>query len=82
MSKKNNAKELLINYLLSNKGTDILRESIIADTGISKSRLSELINELRSDGYEISTPNRSGIVRLESRWELQQRLQEKDMKVL
>ena len=66
MSKKNNAKELLINYLLSNKGTDILRESIIADTGISKSRLSELINELRSDGYEISTPNRSGIVRLES----------------
>ena len=66
MSKKNNAKELLINYLLSNKGTDILRESIISDTGISKSRLSELINELRSDGYEISTPNRSGIVRLES----------------
>ncbi|QFJ55266.1 WYL domain-containing protein [Pseudobutyrivibrio xylanivorans] len=66
MNKKNNAKELLINYLLSNKGSDILRESIIKDTGISKSRLSELINELRSDGYEISTPNRSGIVRLES----------------
>lgn len=66
MKKKNNAKELLINYLLSNKGSDILRESIIKDTGISKSRLSELINELRSDGYEISTPNRSGIVRLES----------------
>ena len=66
MNKKNNAKEILIDYLLANPGVDILRESIIQNTGISKSRLSELINAIRSDGYEIITPNRSGIVRLES----------------
>ena len=66
MHKKNNAKEILIDYLLANSGVDISRESIIQNTGISKSRLSELINAIRSDGYEIITPNRSGIVRLES----------------
>lgn len=65
MNKKNNAKETLTNYLLANSGLDISRESIIQNTGISKSRLSELINAIRSDGYEIITPNRSGIVRLE-----------------
>lgn len=66
MNTKNNAKEILIDYLLANPGIDISRESIIQNTGISKSRLSELINAIRSDGYEIITPNRSGIVRLES----------------
>lgn len=64
---KNNAKEILIDYLLANPGVDILRETIIQNTGISKSRLSELINAIRSDGYEIVTPNRSGIVRLDSK---------------
>lgn len=66
MNTKNNAKEILIDYLLANPGVDISRESIIQNTGISKSRLSELINAIRSDGYEIITPNRRGIVRLES----------------
>lgn len=66
MKKKNNAKEVLIDYLLSKSDTDIARDTIIKETGISKSRLSELINEIRSDGYEIITPNRSGIVRLKS----------------
>ena len=66
MKAKNNAKELLINYLLANPGVDLPRDSIIQTTGISKSRLSELINAIRSDGYEITTPNRSGIVRLET----------------
>ena len=66
MNKKNNAKEILIEYLLANQGIDSSRDAIIQDTGISKSRLSELINEIRSDGYEIATPNRSGIVRLET----------------
>jgi len=65
MKSKANSKQILIDYLIENKGKDILRESIINDTGVSKSRLSELINELRADGYEISSPNRSGIVRLE-----------------
>lgn len=67
MKKKNNGKEVLINYLLTKSDTDIARATIIQETGISKSRLSELINEIRSDGYEIITPNRSGIVRLESK---------------
>ena len=66
MNKKNNAKEILIEYLLANQGIDSSRDAIIQETGISKSRLSELINEIRSDGYEIATPNRSGIVRLEN----------------
>ena len=34
MNKKNNAKEILIDYLLANPGIDILRESIIQNTGI------------------------------------------------
>lgn len=66
MKKKNNAKEVLIDYLLANPGVDISRGAIIQDTRISKSRLSELINDIRSDGYEIVTPNRSGIVRFEA----------------
>lgn len=66
MNKKNNAKETLIDYLLANLGMDISRDAIVQDTGISKSRLSEILYEIRSDGYEIVTPNRSGIVRLES----------------
>ena len=49
MNMKNNAKEILIDYLLANPGVDISRESIIQNTGISKSRLSELINAIRSD---------------------------------
>ena len=66
MKNKSNTKELLIDYLLTNPGVDISRESIIQNIGISNSRLSELINAIRSDGYDIITPNRSGIVRLES----------------
>lgn len=66
MKKKNNAKKLLIEFLLSKSGENITREEIINQTGISKSRLSELIKEIRADGYKISTPNRSGIVRLEA----------------
>ncbi len=66
MRKKHISKELLVAYLLSKPDTDLTREEIVRHTGISKSRLSELIHEIRSDGYEISTPSRSGIVRLES----------------
>lgn len=62
MTKKN----ILINYLLSRAGEEIRREEIIQNTQISKSRLSELINVLRADGYEISTPNRSGKVKIDS----------------
>lgn len=80
MKKKNNSKEVLINYLLANTGTDLSRESIIQNTGISKSRLSELINAIRSDGYEIITPNRSGIVRLESTQNISTDIMPKDVR--
>ena len=66
MKEKNNSKKKLIEYLNSHQNEDLSRSSIISDTGISKSRLSELINSLRSDGYSIITPNRSGMVRMES----------------
>jgi predicted transcriptional regulator/biotin operon repressor len=66
MKQKNNSKKILIEYLQSHAGKDIPRDEIISQLGISKSRLSELINELCDDGYEIVTPPRSGIVRLES----------------
>ena len=36
MKKKNNAKEVLIDYLLANPGVDISRGAIIQDTRISK----------------------------------------------
>lgn len=65
MKRKNNSKEKLIKYLLDRPGIDIPRQNIINDTNISKSRLSELIHSLRDEGYQITTPNRSGIVRLE-----------------
>lgn len=78
--KKNNAKEVLINYLFANTGVDLSRESIIQNTGISKSRLSELINAIRSDGYEIITPNRSGTVRLESTQNISTDITSKDVR--
>lgn len=65
MKKKNNAKELLINCLQNHCGEDLKRNTILEQTGLSSSRLSELIKELRLEGYSIITPNRSGIVRLE-----------------
>lgn len=80
MKNKNNAKEILIDYLLANPGADISRDAIVQDTGISKSRLSELINDIRSDGYEISTPNRSGIVRLESLSKISTNITPKDVR--
>jgi len=66
MNKKSASKKKLIEYLNAHLNEDLSRAAIIEDTGISKSRLSELINSLRSDGYPIVTPNRSGIVRLDS----------------
>ena len=70
MKRSNNSKEKLINFLSINTGVPITRDDISKETGISKSRLSELINDLRSDGYSISTPNRSGLIILEPGEEL------------
>ncbi len=80
MKKKNNAKERLIQYLYSKPNENISREEIIQQTGISRARLSELIKELRTDGYEISTPNRSGIVKLESATKLIQDITPKEIR--
>lgn len=64
MSKVYNSKEDLISYLNNHLGQDVSRLDIIKDTGISKARLSEQIKELKSEGYNIVTPPRSGLVRL------------------
>lgn len=80
MKNKNIAKEILIDYLLANPGVDISRDAIVQNTRISKSRLSELINDIRSDGYEIATPNRSGIVRLESLRKMSTNITHKDVR--
>ncbi len=80
MAKKNNSKNILIEYLVSNSDLQITRDEIISNTGISKSRLSELINDLRSDGYDILTPNRSGTVQLNTSKSLVQNITPKDVR--
>ncbi len=65
MKKTNNAKETLTKYLNDRIEQDVTREDIIKDTSISKARLSELIKELRNEGYKIVTPPRSGLVCLQ-----------------
>ena len=77
---KSNAKEVLVEYFISKSNKNISRDTIIKETGISKSRLSELINEMRSDGYQIITPNRSGIVRFESGNKLSHDITPKDVR--
>ena len=63
LKKKNNSKEKLIRYLTDHPNTDILREDIMAATSISKSRLSELLNQLIREGNNIISPSRSGIIK-------------------
>lgn len=55
----------VLNYLNQHPNEDISREKLMAETAISKSRLSEVLNSIKNDGYTIVTPPRSGKVRLE-----------------
>ncbi len=63
MAKKDYKSEVL-NYLKTNANTTITREELIANTGVSKSRLSEILGALKTDGFDIVTPPRSGQITL------------------
>ncbi|WP_022755843.1 WYL domain-containing protein [Butyrivibrio fibrisolvens] len=62
---KKDYKQIVLNYLLQHADKNINRDTLIAVTGISKSRLSEILASIRKDGYTITTPPRSGIIKLE-----------------
>ena len=64
---KKDYKLTVLEYLLKHKNEDIERDVLISDTGISKSRLSEILKSIRDDGYTISSPPRSGLIRLEKK---------------
>ncbi|PWT28757.1 WYL domain-containing protein [Butyrivibrio fibrisolvens] len=63
---KKNFKQIVLDYLLQYPNENINRDTLIAKTGISKSRLSEILESIRQDGYTITTPPRSGIIKLET----------------
>lgn len=62
---KNDYKKSVVQYLLDHANESIKRDDLIAHTGISKSRLSEILNSIREDGYTIMSPPRSGSIILE-----------------
>lgn len=62
---KKDYKIAVLAYLKANANKEISREDLITNTGISKSRLSEILNSIRDDGYTIKTPPRSGVIILE-----------------
>lgn len=63
---KKNFKQIVLDYLLQYPNENVNRDTLIAKTGISKSRLSEILESIRQDGYTIATPPRSGIIKLET----------------
>lgn len=65
MAKNCDYKTAVLEYLKNHPNENITRETLIKKTNISKSRLSEILQSIRNDGYSISTPPRSGIIRLE-----------------
>lgn len=54
-----------MDYLKEHKNEDVRRDTLMAETSVSKSRLTEVLQSIRNNGYTIVSPNRSGIVRLE-----------------
>lgn len=62
---KTDYKKVVLDYLLEHKNEEIKRDVLIKSTGISKSRLSEILKSIREDGYNVSTPPRSGLIVLE-----------------
>ncbi len=58
---------LVLDFLITHIGKNISRDELIKSIGISKPRLSEVLNSIRDEGYTIITPPRSGIVRLEAK---------------
>lgn len=62
---KRDYKIAVLNYLKDNANKDITRNDLITNTNISKSRLSEVLNSIKDDGFTIISPPRSGFIRLE-----------------
>ena len=65
MIKKEDFKTSVLNILKDHIGMDVSRKYIIEQTSISNSRLSEILHSIEADGYSITCPPRSGLVRLE-----------------
>ncbi|WP_027219111.1 WYL domain-containing protein [Butyrivibrio fibrisolvens] len=63
---KKDFKQIVLDYLLQYPNENVNRDTLIAETGISKSRLSEILGSIRKDGYTITTPPRSGFIKLET----------------
>lgn len=63
---KTNYKKMVLEYLQNHSNEDVSRDQIIADCGISKSRLSEVLKSIKNDGYKIVSPARSGLIKLET----------------
>ena len=61
---KINYKQKVLDYLVQRANEYIQRDILISETGISKSRLSEILNSIREDGYIIDSPPRSGMLKL------------------
>lgn len=58
-------KTTVLDILKEHPNEDISRDSLMSMTNISKSRLTEILQSIRADGYNIITPARSGKVRLD-----------------
>lgn len=65
MAGRTDYKAEILKCLKNHPGKDISRAYLIRMTGISKSRLTEVLQSIRADGYEIVSPPRSGIVRFD-----------------
>ena len=65
MALKSDYKTAVLEFLHKHPNENVTRDELINSTNISKSRLSEVLQSIRKDGYAIATPPRSGIIRLE-----------------
>lgn len=65
MAKKEDFKTSVLSILKDHIGMDVSRKFIIEQTNISNPRLSEILHSIEADGYNITCPPRSGLVRLE-----------------
>lgn len=62
---KKSYKQAILQFLTNHLDENISRDYLRKNIGISNSRLSEIIKEIRNDGYSLIVPARSGYIRLE-----------------
>ena len=65
MPKNIDYKTQILELLKSKPNEYITRDELMVKTGISKSRLSEIIKSISNDGYSIDSPSRSGLIKLD-----------------